>query len=121
MKVRMISLFNQCTWHVINLCVQCVSDDPNGPCLLCIRELGAAAKDSCGLLSAEERRLKRGELCCSTPLTLVQEAKMKIEGDVVLRETTDGEAVANSSIKLRAYEGPTIGYCSLCISRSSEG
>jgi len=72
-----------------------VSDVPTGPCQLCIQD-GAAAKASCVLLSVEERRAKRGKSLCAFFLMVVK----RTEGDIVAERTEEGEAAANSLLRL---------------------
>ena len=74
-----------------------MSDVPTGPCQLCIQD-GAAAKASCVLLSAEERRAKRGKSLCAVFLIVVKRTE-GAEGDIVA-ERKEGEAAANSLLRL---------------------
>ena len=71
-----------------------MSDVPTGPCQLCIQD-GAAAMANCVLLSAEQRRAKRGKSLCAGFLIVVK----RTEGDIVA-ERKEGEAAANSLLRL---------------------
>jgi hypothetical protein len=74
-----------------------VSDDPKGPCQLCIQD-GPVAKASCVLLSAEERRVKRGGFLCVTSLIVVKRSEISEPG--LAARTKEGEAAANSLLTL---------------------